>query len=360
MSNQLEKMDLHRVKHQDVRAKLSRCLEDLFQSSKEVNLEIVTGNSDKMKKVVMEILEDYGIEYDKPNPLRNNTGYLTAYIDNRVNSHKKKGMKMKRGIVLGLLVAFMASGCIYNAGDVKDHKASFLFDNAGTRAMNILSEDVVDGSFHGVVNRCLGNGDKVVYLYLSNYRDGPEVSFYQNRQFGGTVDESRIKQMTKRMETCIDKDLQIVAWLFADDSSPISKASEATQKKYIDDAVDNFDKYISEYVVALEADEHLKLDRCAALSAHLDSKTKKKIGMHQVPGKYNYSQAIGNVNHHYHQYGFGKSASSIESSTRNVIGAVGKPVVAAEYDKSSDSAGAKERGDAAMRGGAIGTGNGRN
>ena len=267
---------------------------------------------------------------------------------------------MKKIILLSIFGLLMG-GCATDL-KIKDHKASFLFDNAGTRAMNILAYTVDEGYFYGVVNRCKGNGDKVVYLYTFNKGDGPgTTSFYVNDQFGGAIDNNKMSLMKNRMKEVRKKDLFIVCWLFADDNTGrINFKDTEGLKRYIDIVIHNFDEYISEYVVALEADEYLSSSQVNELAGYIKSKTKdKSVGNHQLKGKYDYSFG-GNIDKHYHQYGFNQPNSFIDSETKKVKNAVGKPIVAAEYDGSSDSAGAKSRGDTAMGAGASGTGNGRN
>ena len=85
---------------------------------------------------------------------------------------------------------------------IKDHRASFLFDNAGTRVMNILAHNLDDSYFYGVLNRCKGNGDKVIYLYIGyNNGDGPgTTSIYVNDQFGGAIDDNKVNIMKNRMK----------------------------------------------------------------------------------------------------------------------------------------------------------------
>jgi hypothetical protein len=91
---------------------------------------------------------------------------------------------------------------------------------------------------------------------------------------------------------------------------------------------------------------------------HIKGLTKKHIGIHQKPGKYNYSNSPY-INGCWYQYGFNKNASQIEQETRNVVNNTNKLVIATEYHKSSETEEAKQLGDAAIRGGAIGTGNNR-
>lgn len=269
---------------------------------------------------------------------------------------------MKKLLVL-VSVAMLMVGCASTDLTIKDHKASFLFDNGGTRVMNILSHNVTDSYFNGVLNRCIGNGDKVVYLYVGyNNGDGAgTTSFYVNDKFGGETDNNKLNIMKNRMKAVRKKDVHIVGWIFPDDNgSKINFRDTEGLKRCIKVVVDNFDEYISEYVLVLEANESVSAGQIDEMAGYIKSITKDKpIGNHQTPGRYDYSQ-LGNIDKHYHQYGFNKPTSFIDSETKKVIGAIGKPVIAAEYDLSSDSPNAKARGDAAMGAGAKGTGNGRN
>jgi hypothetical protein len=52
-------MDLHGVRHADVSNEVKRFLED--QWDKEEALQIITGNSSKMKELVVEVLDSYGL-----------------------------------------------------------------------------------------------------------------------------------------------------------------------------------------------------------------------------------------------------------------------------------------------------------
>ena len=64
-----KELDLHNVRHQDVQTKLDKFLgEHMMKGSNEVR--IVTGNSDKMKKVVSGVLNDYGLTSEL-SPLNN-------------------------------------------------------------------------------------------------------------------------------------------------------------------------------------------------------------------------------------------------------------------------------------------------
>lgn len=53
----LSKLDLHGVRHEDVRAEVIKFIEDGFKSNE--NREIVFGHSPKMWKLVEEVLNEY-------------------------------------------------------------------------------------------------------------------------------------------------------------------------------------------------------------------------------------------------------------------------------------------------------------
>jgi len=55
------KCDLHGTRHGDVRRVVIRFVEENWNSGREV--EIVTGNSQKMKALVIEVLEEYRVDY---------------------------------------------------------------------------------------------------------------------------------------------------------------------------------------------------------------------------------------------------------------------------------------------------------
>ena len=64
-----KELDLHNVRHQDVQTKLDKFLgEHMMKGTNEIR--IVTGNSDNMKKVVDDVLNDYGLT-SQPSPLNN-------------------------------------------------------------------------------------------------------------------------------------------------------------------------------------------------------------------------------------------------------------------------------------------------
>ena len=55
------KLDLHGVRHHEVRNKVIRIVEENWGEGMEV--EIVTGNSDEMKSIVSNVLDEYNLDY---------------------------------------------------------------------------------------------------------------------------------------------------------------------------------------------------------------------------------------------------------------------------------------------------------
>jgi len=60
----MKKLDLHGTKHEDVRRKVIRFIEDNWNYDGEI--EIITGNSYKMKKLVTEVVGEYDLTYKAP------------------------------------------------------------------------------------------------------------------------------------------------------------------------------------------------------------------------------------------------------------------------------------------------------
>lgn len=60
----MKKLDLHGTKHEDVRNKVIRFIESNWNCGEEI--EIVTGNSYKMKKLVTEVVSEYDLTYRMP------------------------------------------------------------------------------------------------------------------------------------------------------------------------------------------------------------------------------------------------------------------------------------------------------
>ena len=243
-------------------------------------------------------------------------------------------------------------------------RASFLFDNAVTRGMNMLSYNTTDAIATSMMNRQKKNGDDTVWLYFSNQADGqPVPTTMYKALFGGEVSTDRIASMIKRVSMYRANGFKVVAWLTADDSDSISNASLATHKKYIGEVIKYFDHVIDAYCVGLEMNEPSdnRKNMAKDLITYCKSLTKKDVGVHLMKGTW--SEAIQwGADTLYYQTGFGKSADQVKAECASVISALAGrcKFVLSEYHKSSDSAEAKAIGQAAMTvPGCLGTGNGR-
>ena len=74
------KIDLHRVRHEDVRDKVIRFIEKNWASKLEA--EIITGNSLVMKSLVMEVLDEYKLSYQIGRMFDPyNKGYIVMWLE---------------------------------------------------------------------------------------------------------------------------------------------------------------------------------------------------------------------------------------------------------------------------------------
>jgi len=72
------RIDLHKMRHDDARDAVIRFVEKHWSESAE--LEIVTGNSSMMRNIVMDILEEYKLEYEVGRKLDfYNKGYIITW-----------------------------------------------------------------------------------------------------------------------------------------------------------------------------------------------------------------------------------------------------------------------------------------
>ena len=74
-----DKIDLHGIRHHLVRGMVIRFVEERF--GKGVPVEIVTGHSKEMKKIVSGVLSEYGFEFRECDFSGLNTGVVEAFID---------------------------------------------------------------------------------------------------------------------------------------------------------------------------------------------------------------------------------------------------------------------------------------
>ena len=72
----MNKLDLHGVRHGDVQQEVDHFL---FENNDRLPLQIVTGNSGRMKEIVIEVLNDYDYKYRVGDFLGFNQGYIEIY-----------------------------------------------------------------------------------------------------------------------------------------------------------------------------------------------------------------------------------------------------------------------------------------
>lgn len=76
----MEKLDLHRTRHSEVKRKVINFIEDNWGSGEEV--EIVTGNSNKMRGIVTGMLDEYKLAYQIGRLFDlNNKGYIVTWME---------------------------------------------------------------------------------------------------------------------------------------------------------------------------------------------------------------------------------------------------------------------------------------
>lgn len=74
----MEKIDLHGIRHEFVREKLIRKIEELWDTDTE--LHIITGHSERMKVIVKEVLDEYKLEYQTGDYSGLNMGFIKTEI----------------------------------------------------------------------------------------------------------------------------------------------------------------------------------------------------------------------------------------------------------------------------------------
>ena len=74
----MKKIDLHGLRHHLVRPILIREIEAIWDTDTDV--EIITGYSDRMQKIVTEILDEYKLEYRIGDFAGVNTGFIKTTI----------------------------------------------------------------------------------------------------------------------------------------------------------------------------------------------------------------------------------------------------------------------------------------
>lgn len=244
------------------------------------------------------------------------------------------------------------------------HRASFLFDNAGTRCMNAFG--MPEQKFKETVERCRKNGDNIYYAFLNNEKDGNYAGFslYKGNQIGGEIDKHIVSVMQDRIKYIRANGMAVVLWLRADDSPSFNRASEDAQKKMQAHATQYFDGLVDGYCLALEWNEYEgDTARMHRYATHLRQHTYRDIGVHFTSGnKASLANrilgAVAGSRTYYLQYGFGKNTGYVGELTRQVRAELDAHIrlIGCEYNKNSDR---KDYAEAILANGAAGYGNGR-
>jgi len=77
-----EKLDLHGTRYDLAKSKVIRFIEDNWDAK--IDLEIITGHSKKMKSIVIEILNEYKLNYRIGDFAGLNRGFIVVSMDHNV------------------------------------------------------------------------------------------------------------------------------------------------------------------------------------------------------------------------------------------------------------------------------------
>jgi len=76
----MKKLDLHRTRHEDAKGMVIRFVEANWDNGEEA--EIITGNSARMRGIVMNILDEYCLSYQISRMFDlNNQGYIVTWFE---------------------------------------------------------------------------------------------------------------------------------------------------------------------------------------------------------------------------------------------------------------------------------------
>lgn len=75
----MTKLDLHRMKHSEAEASIIRVIEQHWD--KPCEIEVITGNSTKMKEIVISVVNEYGLRCSIGREFDSNKGYIIILMD---------------------------------------------------------------------------------------------------------------------------------------------------------------------------------------------------------------------------------------------------------------------------------------
>jgi len=231
-------------------------------------------------------------------------------------------------------------------------------NGSGPRTHTYLSDEISDPDREHMLSVATAAGYNVfsIYTYNENDYQGEDITPFANGGFGGAVDQGKLDTWKVRVQRIVDVGLHPIIWLVPDDAPQIHAASTDALKSYIAEMVAHFDDGPVLWILALEADEYWDGARVQDLGTHLAGLTVRPVGVHQVPDHIDYMQQSW-ADFGAYQFGFGKSWQTIFDTTVQHRAALGKPLIAMEYDlQGGDND--DRLGLAAAFGGAHGVGNG--
>jgi hypothetical protein len=75
----MKRLDLHGLRHDDARKATIRFIEENWNSDDEA--QIVTGNSNYMQRVVIDVLNEYKLNYKRGSAIYESAGFITTWFD---------------------------------------------------------------------------------------------------------------------------------------------------------------------------------------------------------------------------------------------------------------------------------------
>lgn len=230
------------------------------------------------------------------------------------------------------------------------HCTTFLRKNASITSHVLLSKKLSDAQRQELIDFNKAQGYTVFYVYAANEGD------YGGKSVNYTDGDKAFWR--KWLRSVVDSGARVIMWGCADDSAGLSKRTATEWQAYWGAIHAACGDLISEWVTGLECDERWTASYTQTLTKLLKALTNKPVGVHTT-GISKISYANG-ADAYYLQTGFGKTPAQVADLVQQAKSRFGGRVIAAEYHKSGESDEAKRIGDAAIKAGADGVGNGCN
>src|SRR3989339_455671 len=131
------------------------------------------------------------------------------------------------------------------------------------------------------------------------------------------------------LQELVNDGIKPVVWLTSD-TGPWKDQSISSIKSDLSAFIPAIDNLVSSYCLGIEVDEYWTSGESDQIASHMQTLTVKPIGIHQLPGKWNYGLSAA-CDYFILQYGWNLSESQIKDKTQSAIDELGKPVVAGEY-----------------------------